>query len=100
MINEQNVKYSFHGNGCTLICDKFELTYSIYTDRENHIATAPFEFMQYVNTYFLKDQTLISQADALQYLKMLESEGVVSRIFEFHNVYAINTRKISGNVIN
>ena len=46
----KEIGYQFHGNGCTFTDDGIEVGYSIYTDRKNYIATAPFEFMQFINT--------------------------------------------------
>lgn len=94
---KKEMKYHFHGNGCTFIYDNVKVGYSIYTDRKNYIATAPFEFMEFINS-FDKDMSdmAIAEKDSLEYLSILEEEGFVSRIFKEFYVYEINMELYKG----
>lgn len=95
LCNGKNIKYHFHGNGCTFEYDTVKVQYSIYTDRENYIATTPFEFMVFINSMIREnDVDAINQYMSLAYLNILERNGLVSKIFKEFYVFEINLNRV------
>lgn len=93
VLNQKNIEYSYHGNGCTFKYDDIEITYDIYANRVNYIATSPFSIMTYINSYsFKKDhnEKPVTQVEVLKYLDELSILGAVKKIFENYLVYEIS----------
>jgi hypothetical protein len=87
--NDQLLEYNFHGSGCTFLLGSIELDYDIYLDRENYIVVSPWGVTRFVNSYQELGAS-ITEIQAADWLVMLNSKGIVNKIFDNYLVYEVS----------
>lgn len=87
LIDGEIIKFKFHGSGCSLQSEFFDLSYDVYVDRDNYIVTSPWKFMCFINSFF---KMSITEQDSANWLISASKENIVNRVFEDYLVYEIN----------
>ncbi|MBX3256098.1 MAG: hypothetical protein KF862_18320 [Chitinophagaceae bacterium] len=71
--NGKNVKYRFHGRGCTIEWEKFSIDYDVANDA-NKILLSPWKFSKFYNEYV---EVKVSVETVYEILQNLEKKGIL-----------------------
>lgn len=86
-LNKFDCNYRFHGSGCTFNVGSIEVGYDFYINLENYIITSPWKFMRFIESY---SDEKVSEAEVVNKLASLNSQGIVTKVYEEYLVYEVS----------
>ena len=89
-LNNEDIEYSFHGRGCTIIWGQVEIGYDVYVTEKNYITVSPWKFLRFIQTFYHNQNSKqLTQRDSLNYLEELRVEDIIYKLNEEFMEYQI-----------